>query len=355
MTFTNTLRTAVLCALLGGALAAAPLPGQTAHAQSSQQIQSANAMAEWSEQITAIQIEVASIYSGKAMMAIMAAMSGQEEADIDRMHELAEALDSERRAMVESTDAAIAALPAPERWDISNVPFSPTERKIHSATKAHYAGLRPMRDRTDRQVARVVSLLRDFEDVTEEDLAAFAELQREGDIALIENENRMIDGYLRAIPSSNPNHQFQRVVKQLNLAIIAELRIPDYTDAAAMRRGADAMDAALEPVDALIRKGRANQSRMDRQFAAAVRGGGGSAEELAFVRRAREAMETFDETFDIEDEMLANTRNSVAAYRSGEGEDAIAARIEANDARMFELVDRRMALVQKRQQMIQSP
>ena len=138
-------------------------------------------------------------------------------------------------------------------------------------------------------------------------LESINEIQLKSAKKLIELENQQVDGYIAAIPKNSPNHQFQKIIKQINLITLAEMDVSyawDY-DLEYRQDVGRKMRYQAEPVPGLIQSGRINTKNQVRELNA-IPLKNASSQEKVFIEKAIEITALFDQAFDVEDKILKN-------------------------------------------------
>ncbi len=340
-------------AVIATGLSFATLAPSPVWAQSSTnaQIEALNEMVAWTQASAQIQTDLMSLFSADMMGEMYAVLNA---GDMDEIARFGQRFEAQRQAVLTRAEQQMNALPKPERWNIDPSLFSRQESATYRAALGQYNSMQETYDEYAKMSGGMSDMFINLETMDEDALLQLQQVQVRSSIRMIEIENRQIDGYLIAIEPENPNHQFQKVVKQFNIATIPEIEwsAEANTDLATRQSYGREMRDALLPIGPLIRQGRANMVRQIADLEAAGRGALSPADAELLPKVIR-LYESFEETFDIEEKILTSSMSSARLYLSDESDDAISARIDENDLAFFALLEDRARIFDARLSMLE--
>ena len=321
---------------------------QAAAAQT--QIESIQDMAGWMQSITTIQIDITSLFAADAMAEIFNTLdSGNDES----IRLLGQQFEAERQVVLARARRQINELSPPERWDIDRSLFSRQEKAIFVAAKNQYNSLNETYALFETLTDSLSEILNNPDDLDEEGLLEVYMVQHKAGIRLIELENEQIDGYLVAIPESNPNHQFQKIVKQFNLATIPELKISLLDNQLTERHAyAEAFGEELDKIRPLLRRGQRNAQSQIKQLEGLNPATLSSADKT-MRPIVLKIYENFEEAIKVETQMLEAMERSYDLYTSEKSDEEIEPFIDENDLEFFHLSEKRAEYVQYRLSLLQ--
>jgi len=326
-----------------------PLLAPPAIAQT--QFESIQDMANWMQEITTIQVDLSNLFSADAMTEMYSILNT---GDLDDMRRLGQQFESERQAVLARASHQIKAISPPEKWNFDNARFSKQETQIFQAAKKQYSSLNETYKLFDTLTETLSDILNNPEDFDDEALDELFAVQQQASIRLVELENEQIDGYLVAIPKDNPNHQFQKVVKQFNLASIPELKISILDNELDLRRAyAEDMKSELKTIGPLIQSGRKNMQTQLKQFRVLISRPGLSQADKNSLELVIGLYESFDDSFEVESKLLDALESSYELYITDKSDEEIEPFIDDNDLTYFSLIENRTELVQYRLSLLQ--
>ena len=337
----------------GLCLALSPVLAHTTFAQSKTEssIAAVQDMAEWSQQALAIQTGMMDLFAPDLMEELFAVLDSENTDDIERYGQNYEA---HRQVILARAKSQIDALPPPEKWNIDPNLFSKTEAGIFRATKKQYNAMDEMYSEFEIMSGALSDILINIESNNLNALEDINEIQVKSAVKLIELENQQIDGYIAAIPKDNPNYDFQKIVKQVNLVSLAEMGLSldlNY-NLEDRRRVGQNMRSQAEPIPDLIQSGRLKLKNQLRELKSIPLEGSPS-QERDFIENVIVAISSFDETFDIENKIFKNLDSSATLYLSNASDEEIEGQIDEIDLEFLRLIDERANLMQKRISLLQ--
>jgi len=338
----------LLAGLLSFGSVASPVFAEPASAQS--QMESIQDMAVWMQSMTTIEVDLASLFSADSMSNLFAAIDSSDNSEIKRFGRQFEA---ERQVVLARARGQIAELEAPEKWNIDRSLFSRQDTAIYKAAKNQFDGLQESYQLYENLTKSFSDILNNPENLDGAGLEELLIVQHQAGVRMIELENRQIDGYILAIPKDNPNHQFQKIVKQFNLATIPELEISTFENTLEERRiFAKDMGRELGKIRPLILEGKRNAQtslkNLERLSTQRL-----SPENRIMVPISIELYKSFGETFEVETQMLNAMNASYELYLSDKSDEEIQSSIDENDLAFFRLVQERTKLMQQRLSLLQ--
>ena len=337
----------------GLCLALSPVLAHSSFAQSKTEstISAIQDMATWSQQALAIQTGMMDLFSPDLMEELYAVLDSENTDEIERFGQNYEA---QRQVVLARAKLQIDALPAPEKWDIDPSLFSKTESGLYRAAKKQYESMGEMYSEFTKMSGALTNVLVNYDSNDLDALESINEIQLKSAKKLIELENQQVDGYIAAIPKNSPNHQFQKIIKQINLITLAEMDVSyawDY-DLEYRQDVGRKMRYQAEPVPGLIQSGRINTKNQVRELNA-IPLKNASSQEKVFIEKAIEITALFDQAFDVEDKILKNLNSSATLYMSNASDDEIEGQIDEINLEFIRLVDERADLMQRRLTMLQ--
>ena len=337
----------------GLCLALSPVLAHSSFAQSKTEstISAIQDMATWSQQALAIQTGMMDLFTQDLMEELYAVLNSENADEIERFGQNYEA---QRQVVLARAKLQIDALPAPEKWDIDPSLFSKTESGLYRAAKKQYESMGEMYSEFTKMSGALTNVLVNYDSNDLDALESINEIQLKSAKKLIELENQQVDGYIAAIPKNSPNHQFQKIIKQINLITLAEMDVSyawDY-DLEYRQDVGRKMRYQAEPVPGLIQSGRINTKNQVRELNA-IPLKNASSQEKVFIEKAIEITALFDQAFDVEDKILKNLNSSATLYMSNASDDEIEGQIDEINLEFIRLVDERADLMQRRLTMLQ--
>ena len=337
----------------GLCLALSPVLAHPSFAQSKTEstISAIQDMATWSQQALAIQTGMMDLFTQDLMEELYAVLNSENADEIERFGQNYEA---QRQVVLARAKLQIDALPAPEKWDIDPSLFSKTESGLYRAAKKQYESMGEMYSEFTKMSGALTNVLVNYDSNDLDALESINEIQLKSAKKLIELENQQVDGYIAAIPKNSPNHQFQKIIKQINLITLAEMDVSyawDY-DLEYRQDVGRKMRYQAEPVPGLIQSGRINTKNQVRELNA-IPLKNASSQEKVFIEKAIEITALFDQAFDVEDKILKNLNSSATLYMSNASDDEIEGQIDEINLEFIRLVDERADLMQRRLTMLQ--
>ena len=337
----------------GLCLALSPVLAHSSFAQSKTEstISAIQDMATWSQQALAIQTGMMDLFTQDLMEELYAVLNSENADEIERFGQNYEA---QRQVVLARAKLQIDALPAPEKWDIDPSLFSKTESGLYRAAKKQYESMGEMYSEFTKMSGALTNVLVNYDSNDLDALESINEIQLKSAKKLIELENQQVDGYIAAIPKNSPNHQFQKIIKQINLITLAEMDVSyawDY-DLEYRQDVGRKMRYQAEPVPGLIQSGRINTKNQVRELNA-IPLKNASSQEKVFIEKAIEITALFDHAFDVEDKILKNLNSSATLYMSNASDDEIEGQIDEINLEFIRLVDERADLMQRRLTMLQ--
>lgn len=332
------------------AVCSALLPSSNAqvHAREDTTITAAQEMLAWQQQYMTIVTELSSIMSADNISFLY----GLDYDDIDSVNLEFSEYDSKREKILSNVAQLKAKLPPPERWDIQKSLFDRTEKALFKAMKEQYKGLNSMIE--DFEIASDFSVIMDEAISGNSETALHNVIIRQIDASerMIQAENSQVDAFLLAIPKNNPNHQFQQIVKATNLAGLQEARwsrliLQDGTIEDRQALGLE-MKNHLKAVPDLIDTGRKNIKSSKRKFEALINNTRASSQQKQFFRQAIKALDTFEATFETEDRIFQNQRQTSNLMQTAFTDDEQEAEQDKIDLEFYELIDKRAAIMTDR-------
>ena len=337
----------------GLCLALSPVLAHSSFAQSKTEstISAIQDMATWSQQALAIQTGMMDLFTQDLMEELYAVLNSENADEIERFGQNYEA---QRQVVLARAKLQIDALPAPEKWDIDPSLFSKTESGLYRAAKKQYESMGEMYSEFTKMSGALTNVLVNYDSNDLDALESINEIQLKSAKKLIELENQQVDSYIAAIPKNSPNHQFQKIIKQINLITLAEMDVSyawDY-DLEYRQDVGRKMRYQAEPVPGLIQSGRINTKNQVRELNA-IPLKNASSQEKVFIEKAIEITALFDQAFDVEDKILKNLNSSATLYMSNASDDEIEGQIDEINLEFIRLVDERADLMQRRLTMLQ--
>ena len=337
----------------GLCLALSPVLAHSSFAQSKTEstISAIQDMATWSQQALTIQTGMMDLFTQDLMEELYAVLNSENADEIERFGQNYEA---QRQVVLARAKLQIDALPAPEKWDIDPSLFSKTESGLYRAAKKQYESMGEMYSEFTKMSGALTNVLVNYDSNDLDALESINEIQLKSAKKLIELENQQVDGYIAAIPKNSPNHQFQKIIKQINLITLAEMDVSyawDY-DLEYRQDVGRKMRYQAEPVPGLIQSGRINTKNQVRELNA-IPLKNASSQEKVFIEKAIEITALFDQAFDVEDKILKNLNSSATLYMSNASDDEIEGQIDEINLEFIRLVDERADLMQRRLTMLQ--
>jgi len=314
------------------------------------QIESLQDMANWMQSITTIQVDLSSMFSADAMTNMYSVLNS---GDIDEMRRLGQQFEAERQVVLARARRQIDELSPPEKWNIDRSLFSRQESAIYSAAKQQFNDLQETYSLFSGLTESLSDILTKPEELDDDALNDLVTVQHQASIRLIEMENNQVDRYLVAIPKDNPNHQFQKIVKQFNLASIQELKISLLDNDLPNRHAyARKIKDELDEIRPLIRKGQ-KQARIQLKQLENVNTQSLSESDRVMLPILVKLYENFEETFDVELKLLEAMQNSQTQYSSDKSDEEIEPFIDENDLNFFHHIETRTELMQYRISLLQ--
>lgn len=343
----NAMKHYLLAGLLSAGLLTSPVFIETAAAET--QIESIQDMAEWMQSITTIQIDLTSLFSADAMTNMYSILNA---GDADEMQLLGQKFEAERQVVLARARRQIDELSPPEKWNIDRSLFSRQESAIYSAAKKQFNSLQETYSLFESLTETLSEILND-PDLDDDGIEQLLKVQHKASIRLIELENEQIDGYLAAIPRNNPNHQFQKIVKQFNLAAIRELKITLLDNEIVNRHAhARALGSELKKIRPLILEGQKNArtqlNKMENLETQSL-----SASNRVMVPIVIKLYQNFEDAFEVEAKMLDTMQSSHKLYLSDKTDEEIEPFIDENDLNFFRLTETRAEYMQYRLSLLQ--
>ena len=347
------MRISLTSVFTGLCLALSPVLAHPSFAQSKTEstISAIQDMATWSQQALAIQTGMMDLFTQDLMEELYAVLNSENADEIERFGQNYEA---QRQVVLARAKLQIDALPAPEKWDIDPSLFSKTESGLYRAAKKQYESMGEMYSEFTKMSGALTNVLVNYDSNDLDALESINEIQLKSAKKLIELENQQVDGYIAAIPKNSPNHQFQKIIKQINLITLAEMDVSyawDY-DLEYRQDVGRKMRYQAEPVPGLIQSGRINTKNQVRELNA-IPLKNASSQEKVFIEKAIEITALFDQAFDVEDKILKNLNSSATLYMSNASDDEIEGQIDEINLEFIRLVDERADLMQRRLTMLQ--
>lgn len=327
--------------------------GVTAQAQESASVQAANEMLAWNQEYSAAYIQLVSIYNSEAMQALYAA----DYENLDEVVSVYSRYNAEREAILAKAARMFEALEAPERWNFQRSLFDRTERAIYQACLNAYQGIEALQANV-REGSDFLPMMKLLEEGREDEaMNSLIEKQFKAARAVIESENEQLKGFLLAIPEDNPNHQFQRVMLLGNNMALVEVDLAakgiiDVETEEMRLEHANLMEDAIKDIPKLLKIARSNQIKTNKNMNRLLKRRNISDGDKAFLNRVIGAMKTFDSTFEVEEKLLSNYRETISILRADIKDSEREALADANDLEFFELVDQRVSISTQRLQMM---
>jgi hypothetical protein len=337
-----------LAIILSTGVLTSPAFVQPAFAQT--QTEAIQDMASWMQSAMTIQTDMMDLFSADAMSNMYSVINAE---DVAAMQRFGQHFEAERQAVLARARLQIENLSPPEKWNINRSLFSNQDKAIYKAAQKQYQSLKETYSLFDTLTKSLSDILINPDGLDDTALESLVDVQYQASVRLIELENEQVDGYLDAIPKNNPNHQFQKIVKQFNLAAIPEMNITMLaTDLNERQAYAKAMGIELEKIRPLIRKGRKNATTEIKKIRR-LEGQNMSAADRKMMPVIIKLYEGFNEAFAVEAKMLDAMRRSHKLYLSDKSDEEIEPYIEENDLIYFGLLETRAELMQYRLSLLQ--
>lgn len=335
----------------GLCLTLSPTLAPPTFAQSQSTMSAVQDMAEWSQQALNIQTGMMELFTPEMMEELFVVLNSENMEDIKRYGQNYE---SHRQAILARAKTQIDALPAPEKWNIDPRLFSKIEIGIYRATKKQFNSMGEMYAEFDKMSGALSNILINIESNDLNAIEEINEIQIKSAKKLIELENQQLDGYIAAIPQDNPNYEFQKIVKQVNLITLAELDLSidlNYTVEDRHKTGRN-MRSQAEPIPEMIQAGRLKLKNQLREFKS-IPLESASSSERAFFKNAIKAIGSFEQTFDIEEKILENLKSSAMLYLSNASDEEIEGQIDEINLEFLRLIEERTELMNERLALLQ--
>ena len=341
----------IFAPLLAAGLALAPMTfTSVAHAQTKSSVSEAQDMLAWQQQYTQAILGLLEIVDAELMTEMYDVIDSE---DAQRIETFGKRYASLRTATLARGKRQIDALPAPERWNINPGLFNAQERALYDVAKLQYDDANTMLAEFETLTGTMVEMLSNVETTSQERINALVDVQTASGLRMIEMENRQLDGFLRSIPETSPNHSLQKIFKASNLFSMEEAKLNrDYIedeDDISIRQGfGRAMERALSDIPRLIAKGRRDYTSTRGNLQDILDSGQGTAQERAFLSKAIVAMGSFLDSFEVEEQLYENMMSTSRLLRSSRSDLDITADRSAIDLAYFELSERQADLIMTR-------
>lgn len=318
-------------------------------ARQSSSINAATRMLEWNQKYNEAYVQLVEVYNTDSITSLYTVDYN----DFDAVKSAYSHYNSQREAILAKASNMFSDLEPPQRWNFQKTLFDKTEKALFQACLKAYEGKDSLQADV-REGSDFLPMINALEEGRhEEAVDGFIEKQFAANKALVKAENEQIDSFLLAIPNDHPNQQFQEIIQLGNELSLIELDLATIE----MKEGltnetrsnyAELMSKTIQPIPGLIMEGRINLSTLKDKLNTYLRSLSSDNLDRPFFERAVAAAESFDESFDIEQDIYENFQASVSVLLMDLKESDRTVKADALDLEFFALVDQRIKVSTER-------
>ncbi|RKQ69145.1 hypothetical protein DES40_1932 [Litorimonas taeanensis] len=325
-----------------------------AHARQTSQINSLNDMLAWHQQYLQAYTQILSVYN-TGSISILYSIDYE---DLDAVKRAFSHYNAEREAILSRGTALFDQLAPPQQWDVDRTLFNRQDKAYYVAALQKYNDIPDLlvNIREGSNFLPAIELIEQgkYEAASQ----TFIEKQIEANQALIVAENKQIDAYLAAIPKDHPNYQIQQIFKKGNHFALKELEwsrrdMIEFQSLEQRHEFAKEMKQTIEEVPSLIQLSRNNTLKTLETLKIASQSQSARKSDQELIKRVTKALQTFDESLDVEQKIYANQQATVVAHQSNLIDNEYTAVIDKIDLEFFVLIDERTRLADKRLTLVQ--